>query len=217
LAVVLLVLPGFVFATVRRRLQGPTPADGDFAYRLLTAIVVGAVLDATYVLVGGRHLTSVLADRGSWQQHPRQAVLLGLALLVVVPALLAFLDDRRRHGRFDIPLMGGKRLRLQYTGQYDPTPTAWDYIAEPRAGTFVRVQQEGGSWVGGWFGTESFLSVWPEPRDLFIESQWRIGSDGAFVEKLEGTRGVYVSCSGNVIVEWIKPPDDTAPADEGSG
>jgi hypothetical protein len=106
LAIVLLILPGFVFTAVRRRLQGPAPADGDFAQRLLTAIVVGAVMDALYVLVGGRHLTTILADRNSWQQHPRQAVLLGLALLLAAPVILAVLDDRRRGGRFDIPLRG---------------------------------------------------------------------------------------------------------------
>lgn len=215
LAVVLLILPGFVFSTVRWRRQGPTPADGDFGQRVLTAIVVGAVLDALYVLVGGRHVTSVLIRHQSWSQHPREIVLLGLALLLIVPAALGVLDDLRRVGKLDVPFWNGKTIPLRYKGRYDPTPTAWDYAGPPRGGTFVRVRQEGGNWTGGWFGGDSFLSTWPEPRDLFIESQWRMDEGGEFIEKVAGNRGVYVSCAGNVVVEWVDPPADDEDAQGG--
>ena len=215
LAVILLILPGFVFSTVLRVRQGPTPADGDFGQRVLTSIVVGAVLDAVYVLIGGHHITSVLTRHQSWTQHPRELAILGVALLLVVPAGLATLDDLRRTGKLDINLGRGKRVPLHYTGRYDPTPTAWDYAGPPRGATFVRVRQDSGNWTGGWFGEDSYLSTWPEPRDLFIESQWRMGDDGQFLEKVEGTRGVYVSCSGNVVVEWVDPPADDEEAEDG--
>jgi hypothetical protein len=211
LASVLLILPGFVFTAVRWRLQGPTPADGDFSQRVLTVVVVGAVLDALYVFVGGRHITSVLTSRHHWETHTRELVLLGAVLLLVVPAVFAVLDDLRRVGKLDISI-GSRKIPLHVTGRYDPTPTAWDFAGPPRGGTFVRVRQDGGTWTGGWFGADSYLSTWPEPRDLFIESQWRMNEDGQFVERVEGTRGAYVSCSGNVIVEWVDPPaDDDAP------
>lgn len=44
----------------------------------------------------------------------------------------------------------------------------------------MRVRLAENVWVGGWFGQNSFLSGWPEPRDIFIESQWKIDETGAF-------------------------------------
>jgi Family of unknown function (DUF6338) len=211
LVALLLLLPGFVFTATRSRLRGPVPGDGDIGQRILTSIGLGAVLDAVYVIVGGRHLTRLFdagAPAGTWAAHPRRVTLLALGLLVLVPAVLAWLDNQRALGRLDMPLGRGRRLWLRYRGRYDPTPTAWDYAGPLRGSTFIRVRQPDGSWVGGWFGAESFLSTWPEPHDLFIESQWRMTADGQFVERLEGTVGVYVSCPQGVVVEWVDAPTD---------
>jgi Family of unknown function (DUF6338) len=211
LAVVFLILPGFVFAAVRARLRGPSPADGEFGQRLLTAIVFGAVLDSLYILIGGRHVTALFTPQSpaEWMHDPRLLTLAAFGLLVLAPAALAKLDDLRLTGHFDIPLSGDRTIRLRYRGRYEPTPTAWDY-AGPRLGdTFIRVRQPDGSWVGGWFGSKSFLSTWPEPHDLFIESQWIMDADGAFKERLAGSRGVYVSCPQDVVVEWVEAPAPT--------
>ncbi len=220
LAVLLLILPGFVFTAVRARRRGPSPADGEFGQRVLTAIGIGAVLDSLYVVIGGRHVTDLLSSQrpAEWIQQPRLLTVVAFGLLVFVPAVLAVLDDLRLTGRFDVPLgKNRKPLRLWYQGRYDPTPSAWDYAAPPRGSTFIRVRQTDGSWVGGWFGSDSFLSTWPEPHDLFIESQWEMSSEGEFVRRLAGTRGAYVSCAQDVVVEWVAPPDSTDNQSEGGG
>ena len=69
----------------------------------------------------------------------------------------------------------------------------------------------------GWrlVGTDSFLSGYPEPRDIFIQSQWRLSEDGTFIEKVADTQGVYVSCGDVDVVEWLDPPAvEQAPADQ---
>lgn len=166
LAIVLLILPGFVFTAVRSRLRGPTPSDGDIGTRVLTSIAFGLILDAVYVLCLGRFLTDRLvgspARRDELSAHPRTTVLTAIGLLVVVPIVLAWLDEwRSRTGR------------LRYKGGYNQTPTAWDFAGPTRGGVFVRIRQPSGAWAGGWVGDQSYLSTWPEARDLFVETQWR--------------------------------------------
>jgi hypothetical protein len=213
LVALLLLTPGFAFTATRSRLRGPTPADGDIGQRILTSIVAGAALDAVYVIVLGHRVTGIFGtdlEPVTWRDHPRGLALLAIGLLGLAPAALAWLDDLRSRGRLDIPLPGDRRIRLRYTGRYDPTPSAWDFAGPPRGGTFIRVRLADGSWVGGWFGEDSYLSTWPEPHDLFIESQWRLDPDGKFLEKVADNDGVYVSCPQGVVVEWVAAePDET--------
>jgi hypothetical protein len=221
LAVLLLILPGFVFTAVRARRRGPTPADGEFGQRIFTSIAYGAALDAIYVMAAGRHAAVAFDHQrytDEWKAHPRLLPLVGFGLLILVPVTLGVLDDLRQVGALDVPYRWGgrsRRLPLRYQGRYDPTPTAWDFAGPPRGGTFVRVRQPDGSWVGGWFGNDSFLSTWPEPHDLFIESQWLMTDDGIFERRLEDTRGVYVSCPQGVVVEWVDPPSPQDPPEGG--
>ncbi|RBY79653.1 DUF6338 family protein [Blastococcus sp. TF02A-26] len=208
----LIITPGFVFSAVRARRRGPNPEDKEFSVRLLRSFGVSAALLAVYVLLFGSWGVEqvVGAQRrpatGLVAEHPRLAALLALVLAGVVPALLAVLDDLRQEGRLDV-----WKFRFGYRGRYHPIPSAWDFAGPQLADTFVRVRLEDGAWVGGWFSSDSFLSSYPEPRDLFIQSQWKLDETGAFLHKVAGTRGVYVSCADAAVIEWIAPPPTPDP------
>lgn len=215
LFILLAMMPGFVFSAVRARRRGPSPDDQELSVRLLRSFGVSAALLGAYtVLFGswgvqqivgaqGRPATGLIVD------SPRQAALLAIILIGVIPAGLAVLDDLRQDGRLDF-----WKIRLRYQGRYHAVPSAWDFAGPQLGDTFIRVRLNDGTWVGGWFSADSFLSSYPEPRDLFIQSQWKLDETGRFIERVEGTRGVYVSCGQADVIEWVEPP--TASADGGA-
>jgi len=60
--------------------------------------------------------------------------------------------------------------------------------------------------VAGWYDSKSFISTYPEPHDIYLQSQWTIGKDGTIGERMPRTAGVWVALKENTVVEWIDPP-----------
>jgi hypothetical protein len=214
LILVAVVLPGIVFGTVLQRLRGPTPEDRDVGTRVLRAAAVGVALDISYVLVGGFAITGLFlpasaggADLPRLVTHPREAALWALLLVGVVPGSLALLVHARAVLR-DAPEGSSLKWRLQQVARttYRRTPTAWDYIARKRGGCFVRVRLTDGEYIGGWVKADSYVSGYPEPRDLFISSQWAVDPQGRFLHKIPGTLGFYLAVGEGVLVEWLEKP-----------
>jgi hypothetical protein len=222
LILVAVILPGIVFGTVLQRLRGPTPEDKDVGTRVLRAMAVGIGLDLVYVIVAGKRLTTLLDSRSDSigaVAHPREAALSALLLVGVIPTSLALLVHTRSAYRdASAEVSRWQRLwRARHT-TYRTTPTAWDHIARRRGGCSVRVRLGDGEYLGGWVGPEAYVSGYPEPRDLFIASQWALDSRGTFLNKIEGTLGCYIAIGEGVLVEWIEhrdpdPSGDPDPSD----
>jgi hypothetical protein len=108
-----------------------------------------------------------------------------------------------------------RRLRSAGLGRWVPvarrgtgyrgTPTAWDHAAPSRGGRFVRIRIGPGRWVGGWFGNDSYVSTYPEPPDIFLESQWAVDTEGQIGERVAKTAGVWLRLRDGDIVEWVDP------------
>lgn len=199
----LLVLPGTVYQFVRTRLRGPKPDDASALNRVLRALGVSAALVALYGLTAGPRVLALLRRA----QDPDAAVALSavrplawwaLALLFVVPALLAvgsFLAPR-------VPRPPGLQwLRLSY----DPTPRAWDYAFNGIGPRYVRILTTDGRYLGGWYGTESFVSSYPEPREIFLEIAHQMQADGEFGPEVPNSSGLYVRCDDVRLVEFVDP------------
>ncbi len=208
-SILLLVVPGLVYAAVRRRLKGPVPEDRDFSVRLIRAIAVSAVLDLVYLWADGPRIVTLAtakaqsagAPRG-FAAHPREAGWLGLVLLVAVPGGLGLLAHVRLHKR---------PWPLGLAQVNHPTPSAWDRAAPRRGGCFVRVRATDGRWVGGWLDTDAFVSTYPEPRDIFIDTEWAMSADGEFLHRVVGSRGVYVPLATTERVAWVDWPGEEKP------
>lgn len=172
LIALIFVVPGSVFQFVRSRLRGPAPDDASATNRVLRALAVSAFLSTVYAATAGPHLVRLARDAqampglGGWEAHTREFALWALLLLFVIPLVLAGLDQWR--------LMKGWSPRLTY----DPTPRAWDFTFRDRGPTYVRVLTVDGTWLGGWYGPNSFVSSYPEPREMFIETAHLIDRDG---------------------------------------
>lgn len=201
----LLIVPGFVYAGTRRYLRGGATADEkEFSVRLVHGIAASVVLDCLYLVTLGPWLVDISQTTsgdslGIVAERPRLVGVLVIVLVVVAPVILAgavtwILSRDWITTRLD---------RLPFS----PTPSAWDHIAPERFNCFVRVRTADGKWVGGYIDDEStFFSTYPEPRDLFIPEQWEMGDDGSFISQMEDSLGVYVPLSGTERIGWLRGP-----------
>jgi hypothetical protein len=203
LIALLFVVPGAVYQAARSRLRGPSPADADATGRILRAIAVSAALNAVYLTLLGRRVIDLIVaiaggNPGSWAGQARQAGLVALLLLFVVPAMLALLDYwRTRWTWLPRPLT------------YDPTPRAWDYAFTDRSPCFVRVLTHDQQWIGGYWGTGSFATSYPQDPELYLEQAWLLGPDGQFQAKQDSTEGLFVRCADVRALEFLAPTTGT--------
>jgi hypothetical protein len=206
-----LVLPGVVYQSVRERLRGVLPAEREPQNRLMRAIAVSALLDALYLLIDGPRLVRLItggpanSPRGGLSRDPRTAGLAALLLIVAVPALVAWAEA----------VWTARRLKARY----DPAPTAWDAVFRDQQACFVRIRTKSGLWVGGWLGARSAVSAYPEDQDIYLQTQYQMRPDGSFVAPVSGSAGVYVRGADIEVIEMLLPPkrDDSATIGGDSG
>lgn len=207
LTALLLVLPGAVYQVARSRLRGPNPDDASATNRILRALGFSAALDALYLLLIGPSLFSLLRDdKGvlDWNTAVSNARTLGwlaLLLLIVVPIAAAGLGTLATiYG----PRWRGRTwLRWVPRISYNPTPRAWDHAFKEAPECYVRLLMTDGSWLGGLYGAKSFVSSYPEPREIFIQEAWSMKPDGAFDMKQPQTIGMYVRCDDVRSIEFV--------------
>jgi len=202
LIALLFVIPGSVYQAVRQRLRGPAPDDLNFSNKLFRAIGVSTALLAVYFACFGGRLLALTAARGSdppsWRGIERHAVALGwltLLLVLIVPAILALLDYVRASRTFSLRGIA-----------YAPVPRAWDFAFKDIEPCFVRILTVDGTWLGGWFGENSFISGFPEPREMYVEVAHVMDSEGGINEAVPWSAGMYVRCDDVRAVELLREP-----------
>lgn len=201
---VLVVLPGVTYQFLRERWRGPVPGQRELGERVLRAVAASVVLDAVYLIVAGPQLLDLTRGphaNGGWNgltRDLRVSGLVGLLLFVLVPAAAAGWASARER----------KRLHARFRG----TPTAWDHAFRDRAPCFIRVRLKNGGWAGGWFGTKSFASSYPDTGELFLQSAWRMNEDGSFAAKSQYSAGLYIRREDIDLLEILDPPP---PSDQG--
>lgn len=205
-----------MYQATRSRLRGPSPTDAGASSRLIRALTVSTILDAAYAIIVGPYLLRLTRstphgqpDLANLAFHLQRVGVLGLVLLVLVPIAAAALEfvgaaaaRRVRRRRPNLPQLA-----------YDPTPRAWDFAFRDIAPTYIRVQTTAGGWIGGWYGPHSFVSSYPEPRELYIETAHQMGQDGTIGAEQPGSGGIYVWCEDVQAVEFIDgqpTPDNRA-------
>lgn len=208
--IVVAVMPGFVYRSTLRGISGPDPEEKEVAVRLLRAVVASAVFAALYAVVAGPWIEARV-PREVEAVDARLLGGLGLLLGVVVPFTAAWARYWVSTSRAWLSVLALLARLTRFRRPYDPTPTAWDHALRDRPEGWVRVLTGDGRWVGGWFGTASYASSWPEPRDLFIEVEYALTAEGAFTGEVVATQGCYVRCDDARLVDFI--PDDARQED----
>lgn len=201
----LVVLPGITYQFLRERWRGPVPGERDLGERVLRSIAASIVLDTLYLIVAGPALVRLAREVGSrgWAgitEQARPAGLLGLLLFVVVPGAAA----------------GGVtwwQRRGRRAARYRGTPTAWDSMFQNSGSCFVRVRLRDGAWAGGWYGTRSYATSYPQPAEIHLQTAWIMGSDGRFVRPIRRSGGLHVRASDIDLLELVLPNDPDQPAE----
>lgn len=210
LTVLLVIIPGFVYQGLLSRLRGPIPEDHELGRRVLRSLAASGVFALVYVAVFGSFMTTAtISSRATYVDHPVVAALVLLALVFVIPAIVAVVHHayvvRRQHP--DLPWR-------DYLRVYDPTPTAWDYAVNRVAPGYVRVLTKDGKWMGGYAGTSSFYTSHTGAREVFVERAWELDDDGDFLEEVKNNAGRWIQCAEALMVEFVRPDDQASPEQE---
>lgn len=209
-AVIVLLLPGLVYAVVRRRRKGYSPDDLAIDTRIAQALVVSVLLDSLYFALGWSWFKQLIVITGN-DVTIVDGVGLGVAVFVgcaAVPTILALLLNlpyrvrRRREGDKG---WAHRPWRVERTIRSSLIPTAWDEAAAKPHQRMVRIQFPDGRWVGGFYGPGSFVSTFPQPRDIYISHQYEMDATGKFVAPIEKTGGVWLRISDEHVVEFVWP------------
>ncbi len=220
-ALLALLLPGVVHAAVRIRLQGYNAADRNLGERILQAASVSVFLDSVYLVFFGNWLAPLVKiGQGVVVKRPAEVGWALLLLGIVIPAIAGFI----MYGQIPAISKLVKFVRTKApkwlvnltpkTG-YNQAPTAWDWVAIQKGGRWVRILTGDGRWIGGFFSDESFVSTYPEPRDMYLAIQWIMSEDGKFLEPSVNSSGVWLSLEDAQLVEWTDPVDvDSEPTIE---
>jgi hypothetical protein len=216
-ALVALLIPGVIYAAVRTSLQGFRAPDRVLGERVIQAVLISVGLDAFYLIVFGWWLAPLVKMGSSIVvSRPLElgsaVVLLGL----VIPALFGYL----RYGNAPVIRASFAVLRahaprwvekITPVSGYNAAPTAWDWIAAKQGGKWIRILTDKERWIGGWYSDESLVSLYPEPRDIFLAEQWIMSADGDFVSPAPNGAGVWLSLETAQLIEWTDP---TSPVKE---
>jgi len=204
LTVLVIVVPGFVHQIVQSRLRGPGPEDGDLGVRILRALTTSGLFALIYFVALGKTLTAAISHPTSYLDQPRSTALLLLVLVFVIPATVAVgqhaRNTRRRYP--DVPWKQVFRI-------YNPTPTAWDFAVDRVGPGYLRVLNKDGNWVGGYAGEESFYTNFPQAREVFLETAWRLDERGEFKSPITGSAGQWIKCDDAPVVEFLRPQETT--------
>lgn len=115
------------------------------------------------------------------KSHPVWFSIFILFVLLILPSIWPFIWRRILKTKF----LSGFILH--------PTPKGWDYFFEKGEACYVLVHLKNGKLIGGLYGGDSFASSYPIAEDIYLEEVWKVNEEGEFMEKIENTKGMWIS------------------------
>lgn len=216
LIVVAAVVPGFVYQISRRRIRGPGPDEQSTTIRVLRSTATSVVFLCVYIVAFGYPpLGLTLGTDGlptSWRGVAFWILILALALPWAAARIGYYIVTSGPYIRASATV--AERLKLR--NQWDPTPSAWDFAFTDRAEGWVRVQSSDGVWMGGWYGSASFASSFPDPREIFLEVGYAMSRDGEFTGEISAPNGIYIRCDDVRLLDFSAHDDLEPLPDEGA-
>jgi hypothetical protein len=74
----------------------------------------------------------------------------------------------------------------------NPTPMAWDYYFSKKEPCFIIVHLKNGNLIGGYYGTNSYASSYPEKMSIYFEKLIYVSTDGKFEGWVEDSNGILL-------------------------
>ncbi len=82
--------------------------------------------------------------------------------------------------------------------------TAWDDFFLRRQSCWVIVHLKDGRRLGGFFGERSFAGLYPNSGHICVQELWKLGANGEFESKVDGTQGIVLRPDDYQMVELFK-------------
>jgi hypothetical protein len=204
LVLVAFVLPGFVAVLIGERThEVPVRNRSPFELLLLTGyysvLTYGLVALVTWPFGLSR------ATLRHWYRAESLGRLgaLGLAAVVVVPALLATGARLWTRSRMRSWLL--RRLGIQRTHR---ASAAWDEFFGRGESAFIRVVLTDDRVVGGFYGSRSVSGHADHGGDLLLEQAWVLDEDDWFQAPAAGSAGLWIPGETIVSMELYDAPQD---------
>jgi len=101
------------------------------------------------------------------------------------------------------PILINILLKIKFLNKLNISliPKSWDYFFSKKECCFMLIHLNNGKMIGGLYGTASFTSSYPEKEDIYLQEIWKIDTEGKFIEKIEGTKGLLVNYD---VIEYIE-------------
>lgn len=205
------VLPGFVTVSIQERTFRFAAEESPFD-RLLRAVYYSVWC---YLLIG---LVAVVAgvDRSyvetfvrSHSDNPAPSVVAATAAMLLVASLVATATRLWENSAARKKLLDVQDINLRHL-----TPTGWDHQFADAYDSCVRVTLSSGKSILGYYGKESFAAYARDGGDLFLESLYEADEDDWFAGAADGSRGVWISASEVVCIEFYDPNRDESSNDD---
>lgn len=202
-AVLLAIVPGFVATSVWARARTWKGPPGDLR-TILQSLVLSVVIQ---LLLAPLTVAWIYPVRDQIADFPeRVATWFALAVLVVPVAagLIAGWLTNSLTDPGSTRVRGRLRRGLAHLWPASAPPSIWDWLftVNPPYGSFLVIEFRDGRRVAGVFAEGSLALTSPEPRGLFLISEWEVDEGGGIVREIPATRGIMVPEHGEI--RWVR-------------
>lgn len=87
-----------------------------------------------------------------------------------------------------------------------PYPTAWDYFFDLREPCFLLIHLNSGRLIGGYYGTHSYATSFPNEGDIYLERVYQVEEDGTFGNVIEDSHGLLLTRDQYKYIEIFHVP-----------
>ena len=182
---VLFIMPGFI-SMKTYRLFHPI-ADRDTS-KILIDVISYSCINYAFLLVP----IYWIEKQKYFQSDIFLYYIFYLFALVIIPTLL--------------PIIWLYLRRRNFIRQHLPHPTdrPWDFFFSQHKRCWVLVTLKNGKKIGGYYGSDSFVSSRPEPEQIYLEKHWALDKDNDLDHELKDTLGIIILTNEIESIEFIK-------------
>ncbi len=104
------------------------------------------------------------------------------------------------------PVFFVKLTNTKFFNRYfiHPVSKPWDYFFGKKEAAWVIVHLKNGKMIGGLYSSNSFASSYPDKEQIYLEEIWKLDEKGAFLEKINRTKGVIILGDDISSLEFFK-------------
>lgn len=186
---IILVFPGLVSIKVYRLLMPAKPVDWSNA--LIEGLFYSVINFAIFL-----PLIIVIHRNSFFLQHPIWYSIFGMTILLIGPILWPMVLTIIFRSK-----LVSKKLQIPY-------PTSWDYFFDKREPVFILIHLKNGKMVGGYFGTDSYATSFPNEGDIYLQTVYRVKNDSSFEENpINDSKGLLIRRDEYTYLELFNIPE----------